>query len=201
MDYSTYREDFFPGVDQKMSLYIPRVDTRALPRVGGNTEEYEEAAKKFIADQFKFQKVGEVNRVDLIIKKTPQDYIYYSAFIYFDQWYSTPQARHIQETIFVGHEKATLKFHRDWFWIVAKNHKPRNHTGSVSATKGTVVTVDEKVEMMHKEIETYEKKIEHLKQMIAALKPEAAAEPSAAEPSAAEPETLEKPALVRSVAE
>ena len=39
-------------LNQKMSLYIPRVDTRSLPRVGGNNEEYEAAAKEFIAKQF-----------------------------------------------------------------------------------------------------------------------------------------------------
>ena len=53
-------------MDMNMSLYIPRVDTRSLPRGNRHAAEYETNAADFIGKQFKYQKIGEVDRVDLL---------------------------------------------------------------------------------------------------------------------------------------
>ena len=191
MEYSNRHNDF-PGVNHKLSLYIPRVDTRSLPRVLGDTEEYEAAAKDFIAKQFEYHKVGEVNRIDLIIKKNPHGYIYYSAFIYFERWYDTHQTYNIQKDIFFKEERVIFRYHRDWYWIVAENINPREET----LMKPQVVSADKKIAEMMKEIETHESKIDHLKKMIASL----TTTPEPTPPAAAEAaeEIPEKPVLTRS---
>ena len=109
----------------KMSIYIPRVDTRSLPKVTGSADDYETAAKEFVAKQFKFQKIGEVERVDLVAKKTPEGYSYYLAFIHFKEWFNTPAAHILQDAIIDPQQKAKLQFHENWYWIVAENRKPR----------------------------------------------------------------------------
>lgn len=109
----------------EMSLYIPRVDTRSLPKVKGNIEAYEASAKEFVAKQFKFQKIGKVDRVDLVAKETPEGYTYYIAFVHFEEWYSTPAARRLQEAIVDPEQKAKLQFHENWYWIISENTKPR----------------------------------------------------------------------------
>ena len=115
-------------LNQKMSLYIPRVDTRSLPRVGGNDEEYEVAAKEFIAKQFARQLIGEVDRIDLVAKKTPDNYTFYIAFVHFKVWHDTHAAHTLQHTIREGTKKATVQYHKEWYWIVTENRKPRTET-------------------------------------------------------------------------
>ena len=115
-------------LNQKMSLYIPRVDTRSLPRVGGNDEEYEVAAKEFIAKQFAHQLIGEVDRIDLVAKKTPDNYTFYIAFVHFKVWHDTHAAHTLQHTIREGTKKATVQYHKEWYWIVTENRKPRTET-------------------------------------------------------------------------
>lgn len=109
----------------EMSIYIPRVDTRSLPKVKGNNEAYEASAKEFVAKQFKFQKIGKVDRVDLVAKETPEGYTYYIAFVHFEEWYSTPAAHRLQEAIIDPEQKAKLQFHENWYWIISENTKPR----------------------------------------------------------------------------
>ena len=131
--------------NKKMPLYIPRVDTRALSRNHPmGSEEYLAEAKEFISKQFKFQKIGEVDRIDLVAKKTPDGYTFYIAFVHFKEWFDTAPARALQQTIFAGNEKATLRYHKDWYWIVTENRKPR------SAEEVDLRTV---VEAQKKEIE------------------------------------------------
>ena len=111
--------------NSKMSIYIPRVDTRSLPKVKGSADEYETAAKVFVAKQFKFQKIGEVERVDLVIKQNRDGYVYYVAFIHFKEWYNTPAAHILQASIIDPQQKAKLQYHENWYWIVTENRKPR----------------------------------------------------------------------------
>ena len=134
-----------------MPLYIPRVDTRALSRNHPmGSEEYLAEAKEFIAKQFKFQKIGEVDRIDLVTKKTPDSYTFYIAFVHFKEWFNTAPALALQQTIFAGNEKATLRYHKDWYWIVTENRKPRS-----------VEEVD-----LHKVVEAQKKEIEELTEML-----------------------------------
>lgn len=112
--------------DNKMSLYIPRCDTRSLPRKerGQTQPQYETEVKSFISKQFKAQRIGEVERVDLVPKKTPDGYTYFIAFLHFDHWYDSEQARALQNDILTEGTRAKLQFHEKWFWICNKNNKP-----------------------------------------------------------------------------
>lgn len=140
--------------NKKMPLYIPRVDTRALPRINPiGSEAYLSDAKEFIAKQFRFQKIGEVDRVDLVPKKTPDGYMFYIAFIHFNTWFDAAPAVALQQMISEGKEKATLQYHKDWYWIVTENRKPRSA---------------EEVDL-RKVVEAQKKEIEALTQMIGSV--------------------------------
>ena len=136
------------NINQKMSLYIPRVDTRSLPRVGGNDEEYEAAAKDFIAKQFAYQKIGDIDRIDLVSKKTPDGYTFYIAFVHFKVWHNTHAAHTLQDTIRKGEKKATVQYHKDWYWIVTENRNPR--TESDLNLQDVVRTQQEEIERLTK---------------------------------------------------
>ena len=111
--------------NKKMPLYIPRVDTRSLPNEHApGSSEYLNSAKEFIFKQFSYQGIGEVDRVDLVSKKTPDGYTFYIAFVHFNEWFDTVEAHSLQETIVSG-EKAMVHFHKHWFWIVTENRNPR----------------------------------------------------------------------------
>ena len=122
--------------DNKMSLYIPRCDTRSLPRhkPDDTNESYEQRAKTFIANQFRYQKIGNVERVDLVPKKTPDGYVYYIAFIHFSEWFDNSVAREFQDDVVDENTRAKLQFHEKWFWICNKNNKPLD-AGEVDAAK------------------------------------------------------------------
>ena len=110
----------------EMSLYIPRCDTRSLPRYNNYSTdaEYEDACKNFIAKQFRLQKIGRVGRVDLVRKTNPKGYYYFIAFIHFDEWFDHDAARALQTSI-AEDTKAKLQWHSRWYWIVNENKKPR----------------------------------------------------------------------------
>ena len=112
--------------NKKMSIYIPRVDTRSLPNEFGcpGSSEYLSSAKEFISKQFSHQGIGEVDRVDLVSKKTPDGYTFYIAFVHFNEWFDTVEAHSLQDAIVSG-EKAMVHFHKHWFWIVTENRNPR----------------------------------------------------------------------------
>lgn len=112
------------NINKKMSLYIPRVDTRSLPRGNRNTPDYENMASDFISKQFKYQRIGEVERVDLLKKQTHQGFDYFIAFVHFADWFETQQAHDLQEKINTDGAKAKLQFHEKWYWIVNENKTP-----------------------------------------------------------------------------
>jgi hypothetical protein len=112
-------------IDQSLSIYIPRCDTRSLPRrsCDMSDKEYESTVKAFITNQFKYQHIGDVARVDLVPKQTADSYVYYIAFVHFSQWHNTEQAEDLQANI-LSDTRAKLQFHKRWFWICNKNQKP-----------------------------------------------------------------------------
>lgn len=112
------------NIDMNMSLYIPRVDTRSLPRGNRHAPEYESMVSDFIGKQFKYQRIGEVERVDLLKKQTPQGFDYFIAFVHFSKWFETQQAHDLQEKISTDGAKAKLQFHEKWYWIVNENKTP-----------------------------------------------------------------------------
>lgn len=117
------------GVDHNMSVYIPRVDTRSLPRGNRHAEaQYQAMAEEFIAKQFHFQRIGKVERIDVLKKQTAQGFDYFIAFVHFEHWYDTQQAKDLQVQISTDGIKAKLQFHENWYWIVNENKTPLTKT-------------------------------------------------------------------------
>ena len=115
--------------DNTMSLYIPRVDTRSLPCGNRHAEaEYEAMAADFIGKQFKYQRIGQVSRVDLLKKQTPQGFDFFIAFVHFSEWFNTPQAKALQDDIHTDGAKTKFYFHEMWYWIVNENKTPLTAT-------------------------------------------------------------------------
>ncbi len=157
------------NVDMNMSLYIPRVDTRSLPRGNRHAPEYESNVSDFIGKQFKFQKIGKVERVDLLKKQTPQGFDYYIAFVHFAEWFDTQQALDLQTEIRSEGTKAKLQFHEKWYWIVNENKTP--------------LTKDEAT--LHKTIYEQAKQIGMLEQAVGYLRSMKNLPPHLSEPSLA----------------
>ena len=157
------------NMDMNMSLYIPRVDTRSLPRGNRHAPEYETNAADFIGKQFKYQKIGDVERVDLLKKQTPQGFDYYIAFVHFSKWYDTSAAHDLQEQIRTDGTKAKLQFHEKWYWIVNENKTP--------------LTKDEAT--LHKTIYEQAKQIGMLEQAVGYLRSMKNLPPHITEPSLA----------------
>jgi len=111
--------------NNKMSLFLPRCDTRSLPRreYGETNDQFETKIKTFIADKFN-KETGKVERVDLVPKETPEGYVYYMAFIHFDYWCDRPDTRFFQNQITNKDAKAKFHFSPKWFWIVNENENP-----------------------------------------------------------------------------
>ena len=110
--------------EPEMSIYIPRCDTRSLPRRGrGETDEsYESRVSNYIAS--KFNMYGDVTRVDLLAKMTPDNYTYYVAFLHIN-WYDRPESRQLQADILDPKTPAKLYYDNGrWFWHLNKNSKP-----------------------------------------------------------------------------
>ena len=113
--------------NNQMSLYIPRCDTRSLPRYThyASDAEYEQACKDFIAKQFRLQKIGIVERVDLVRKTNPQGYYYFIAFIHFEKWFEDHPAAQALQLSIADDTKAKLQYNERWYWIVNENKNPR----------------------------------------------------------------------------
>ena len=113
--------------NNQMSLYIPRCDTRSLPRYNNyaSDAEYEQACKDFIAKQFRLQKIGLVERVDLVRKTNPQGYNYFIAFIHFEKWFEDHAAAQTLQSSIAEDTKAKLQYNERWYWIVNENKNPR----------------------------------------------------------------------------
>ena len=110
--------------DPDMSIYIPRCDTRSLPRrrVRETKEAYEARIKSFIISKFKLH-YGNAIRVDLIAKQTADRFTYYVAFVHM-QWYDTPGVRQLQADIIDPNVSAKLYYSQKWFWYLNKNFRP-----------------------------------------------------------------------------
>jgi len=110
------------------SLYIPRIDTRSLPRWNrySSSAEWEDACKEFVGRQFELQKIGKVHRVDLITKQTPDGYQFFIGFIHFESMFldhSSGAARNLMDQI-DGSDKAKFYYHEKYYWIVNLNRRP-----------------------------------------------------------------------------
>jgi len=116
---------------QDLSIYIPRVDTRSLPSVVGNGYsvsgaggEFEDNVKDYMAKIFHNKNIGDIGRIDLIPKETPQGHTYFIAFVHFTNWYDGSEAGQLQKDINDPSVKAKVYFNESWYWICSKNNKP-----------------------------------------------------------------------------
>lgn len=112
--------------EQNMSVYIPRCDTRSLPkRASHETDDaYESRVSAYIVSKFNTKyHYGDVTRVDIIAKLTPDNYTYYVAFLHIN-WIDSPASRVLQAEIFNPHLKAKLYYCDKWFWHLNRNTNP-----------------------------------------------------------------------------
>jgi hypothetical protein len=112
----------------KLPIYIPRIDTRSLPRcpLGENREKF---VKGYIAHCFHTEQIGKVQRVDLLEKTTPDGWNFYVAFCHFEEWYDNEKARALQADILQDSVKARFFFDTEHhgersYWILNENKKP-----------------------------------------------------------------------------
>jgi hypothetical protein len=107
----------------KMSIHLPRIDTRSLPSCPPMMNRAE-VLKGFISESFHLKNIGKIERVDVLEKKSDEGWNYYTAFCHFDHWYDTDEAKQLQADIMDKSVKAKFHFHQKWFWIVNINAKP-----------------------------------------------------------------------------
>lgn len=113
-----------------MSIYIPRCDTRSLPKRGihETDDAYESRVGEFIKYKFNEQYYyGDVHRVDIVAKFTPKKFTYYVAFLHIN-WNDTNASRMLQAQILDQYQHAKLYYNGNWFWHLNKNHNPLSAT-------------------------------------------------------------------------
>lgn len=93
-----------------MSLYIPRV--------------FININEARIMNVFDSLLIGKVHHVDLVYKKstTPGKPDYYSAYVFFKEWYNTPAARNLIDKIKYPGKEAKIVYDDPWYWIVLQNN-------------------------------------------------------------------------------
>lgn len=151
--------------NNKLPIYIPRIDTRSIP-----SWEREDVVKDFIARQFHELSIGKIQRIDLLKKTDPKRFVFYAAFCHFDEWYDTEAARTLQKDIKDSDVKAKFQFHEKWFWIINENTKPiadedakvkravHDHDRTISALK-------DEVRFLRRQLEARDEQIMHLTRM------------------------------------
>jgi hypothetical protein len=99
-----------------MSLYIPHV--------------FRNIDEERIVAVFKILGIGNVRKVDFVLKQDKNGSLYNSVYIHFAQWYDTIAARNLQDRILSSTpaNPAKLVYDDPWHWIVlentAKKHVP-----------------------------------------------------------------------------
>lgn len=154
--------------DTKLPIYIPRIDTRAIPRW-----EREDVVKDFIARQFHELSIGKVHRVDLLKKTDPKGFVFYAAFCHFEEWYDTEAARTLQKDVKDSDVKAKFQFHEKWFWIINENTKPiadedAKVKHAVHEHERTISALKDEVRFLRRQLEARDEQIMHLTKMAGA---------------------------------
>lgn len=154
--------------DTKLPIYIPRIDTRAIPRW-----EREDVVKDFIARQFHELSIGKVHRVDLLKKTDPKGFVFYAAFCHFEEWYDTEAARTLQKDVKDSEVKAKFQFHEKWFWLINENTKPiadedAKVRQAVHEHERTISALKDEVRFLRRQLEARDEQIMHLTRMAGA---------------------------------
>jgi hypothetical protein len=94
-------------MNNQMSLFVPHV--------------FAKITKEKIASIF--LRFGEIDRIDLVPKKTGDKQPHNAAYIRYKRWYDTEENREFQQRLTGGAMKAHLTYHDKWFWIVLENKR------------------------------------------------------------------------------
>jgi len=108
------------SVNQSLSLFIPHV----FPNI----------TQERIADVFYRLGLGEVKRVDRILKRDANDNEYYSAYVHFNEWFNTKTVLHFQERVYRPDKEARVVYDDPWYWIVLENTGKKNVPGARKPT-------------------------------------------------------------------
>jgi len=107
----------------KLSLYIPRVANNCYKqKIDGNTFHNITGLMQHI---FHEHEIGSVERVDVVPIRGQIEGIsgYSRAFVHFNSWYNTPEARLLQETITYNmmskkNPRARITYNDPDYWII-----------------------------------------------------------------------------------
>ena len=90
-----------------ISIYIPHI--------------FYNISKDKIVDILDKSMIGKVSNIDLIYKLNCNGDEYNAAYIHFEYWYDTVEARNFQENILNPHKEARLMYEDPWYWLVLEN--------------------------------------------------------------------------------
>lgn len=107
-------------VDQSLSLFIPRV----FPNI----------TQERIADIFYILGLGDVKRVDRVLKQDAEGNEYYSVYVHFDRWYRTNAVANFQERVVNPDKEARIVYDDPWYWIVLENKGTKRVPGQRKPT-------------------------------------------------------------------
>lgn len=74
--------------------------------------------------------LGEIDRVDMVLKKNEKGESFKRVFVHFKRWATTPEATQAREMVLSG-EMFQVTYDDPWFWKVGMSHadKPERRTG------------------------------------------------------------------------
>jgi hypothetical protein len=108
------------SVDQSLSLFIPRV----FPNI----------TQERIAEIFYVLGLGDVKRVDRVLKQDANGNEYYSVYVHFEQWYESSTAANFQERVTNPEKEARIVYDDPWWWIVLENKGAKRTPGQRKPT-------------------------------------------------------------------
>jgi len=107
-------------VDQSLSLFIPRV----FPNI----------TQERISSIFYNLGLGDVKRVDRVLKQDGDGNEYYSVYVHFEYWYETNAVANFQERVTNPGKEARIVYDDPWWWIVLENKGQKRVPGQRKPT-------------------------------------------------------------------
>jgi hypothetical protein len=103
----------------KVQNVLPKVQTLCIPKVNFET------TKNDIFKTFNKINIVELERVDIICKKSQKGENYKMVFLHFNKWYNTDIAENAKDRILSGKDiKVVYAF--PWFWKITANRRDLN---------------------------------------------------------------------------
>jgi hypothetical protein len=108
------------SIDQSLSLFIPRV----FPNI----------TQERIMSICYVLGLGDVKRVDRVLKQDGDGNEYYSVYIHFERWYETNAVANFQERVTNPDKEARIVYDDPWYWIVLANKGTKRVPGQRKPT-------------------------------------------------------------------